>query len=168
MIEQIKKLRVEIDGLSQLVKELGLCHWILNDCLIVGNEKQRAYNSLILAKAWLGKILEELGNKTPYESDGNRHSVNDIEPTADKSNVIEALNWKGLNHIEKIDELRQKIKNIIFSIQVLKQELQDFLDNEVSIECNIARTNCYNHLSEARFWLGFELSRIKNETKLKY
>lgn len=193
MKEQIKDLRVKIDGLSQLVKELHPFEDIPNNSYIIAitntkgktvykmpmtsDELRKCADSLLLGKAWLGKLLGELGVETPYKNDGKRTDVNSIEPTADRLDLTdksikdyitmgEALqncskDYNLLNHIEKVDWLRQEIEKTIIEIKLFKQELHAHLDGKVSIECNIARTNCYNHLCEARFWLGFELQRIK-------
>ena len=84
MQQKIKELRVEIDGLSQLVK--GLKPLMANGEIPCHSyETREAYDSLMLAKAWLGKILGELGSPTPYQKDGNRHTVEDIEKTADRT-----------------------------------------------------------------------------------
>lgn len=183
MKEQIKELRIRIDGISQLVKELKQLH--TGDKFIAGsnnivyrhidiseyyqsNEIKKCYDSLILAKAWLGKILGELGESTPYTNDGNRKTVEDIEPTADKNTMIEVntnkpvleeYGWKSKSYIEKIDWLRQEIQLIVNIVKDI------YISNyQVSREFNIARTNSYNHLCEARFWLGFELQRIKEQS----
>lgn len=104
MKEEIKNLRVQIDGLAQLVKSLGepifaidssnipkdfdaakfLENWEKYKTFMVPiqpryeslkvhtKELEKTYDSLILAKAWLGKILQELGKTTPYANDGQR------------------------------------------------------------------------------------------------
>jgi hypothetical protein len=68
------------------------------------------------------------------------------------------INWKTANHIEKVDWLRTEIQN-----------LQKHFVNNLFIEL-VGKFNldfyCYNvqqYLCEARFWLGFEMERIKNE-----
>jgi len=129
MKEQIKELRVKIDGLSQLTKELKPLTFLSsvdNSRDYNSPEIEKAYDSLILAKAWLGKVLGELGEATPYKNDGNRKTIGDIEPTADRAITTQTIHT-----------------------------------GNQSREFAIARTNSYNHLCEARFWLGFELQRIK-------
>jgi hypothetical protein len=198
MQEQIKELRVRIDGLSQLVKNLKPTTGVVIDLMKIpedrglnidrfmeyfnnqgwafvqnndsGNavqildlnkELQKSYDSLILAKAWLGKILELLGTESPYKNDGKRKSIEDIEPTADSSKVIESLNkypeitntfeglnWKEATHIEKVDKLREEIKKIITTTP-------DFSENCDYIE--LEQGFVYKYLCEARFWLGWEL-----------
>ena len=76
MKEEIKELRVRIDGLSQLVKELKeLKHCttpiagednILRQSIVhkhfTSHEVNKCYDSLILAKVWLGFELERIKN----------------------------------------------------------------------------------------------------------
>ena len=167
MKESIKNLRINIDGLAQLTKELkpiGVSSNLkedFTDFLIFGesttrvnfhNSKEinKAYDSLILAKAWLGKVLQELGESTPYANDGNRKEVKDIEPAADKGHIIV---FEDFNHIEKVDWLREEIEKCI---DLLPWEMLQRSNIEIQVN------NCYTHLSEARFWLGFELGRIRD------
>lgn len=192
MIDQIKTLRVKIDGLAQLTKELkpiprypeihvvGEEPWYY----IPSNEINKTYDSLILAKAWLGKVLGELGTESPYKS--GYKTVSDIEPTADIAELIEndfiqypteqnkkgsvfidkpridleftSEEWQTKSHIEKVDWLRTEIESIINEIKKLDKSCAP------SREFAIARTNTFTHLSEARFWLGFELQRIKKQS----
>jgi hypothetical protein len=170
MQQKIRELRVEIDGLSQLVKSLKVpTTFTVEDFgIIKSKEIDKSYDSLILAKAWLGKILQQLGEPTPYKSDGNRHSKEDIESTADKSLPIElkvqlnetkpiGASVRDMNHIEKVDWLRQEIQKLYLTFQNF--DLVDF-DNIISKRI---KDNIYNYLSEARFFLGFELQRLKEE-----
>lgn len=191
MKEQIKELRVRIDGLSQLV--MGLCPDNNGGVSYFNHETRECYDSLILAKAWLGKVLGELGEESPYKA--GKKTIEDIEPTADtfKGNVhydtIPGTTVKWFNvspydlentHIEKVDWLREEIKNLIDDDfrrlgRTIMPENQDGLvgeSSELSRKVQVADirydswsslNNSYNHLSEARFWLGFELQRIKEE-----
>ena len=238
MKEQIKTLRLEIDGLSQLVNNLKPLRYIesykdYKDSN--SNEISKAYDSLILAKAWLGKLLQELGESTPYANDGNRKDVKDIEPAADvkgkelldqEYKYVVNQDYVSKNHIQKVDYIREEVSKIVEQVKELgkpipqyrymvlldentltpaskyicknelvpldthrvelilsekltNEEIQSkfFKDVKVAIvrmgeqplpnpqsrEFNISRTNTYNHLSEARFWLGFELGRIRDE-----
>lgn len=173
MIKEIKDLRVQIDGLSQLVKELHKSNnpnknagWIM----YTTKEVEKCYDSLILAKAWLGKVLGDLGEPTPYQNDGNRKTVEDIEPIADKSPNFDNLvaadglpvsisgfnQWNKKSHIEKVDWLREEIQSLINNLVILLQE---------ELKVKFFYDTCYQYLEEARFWLGFELQRIKENTK---
>jgi hypothetical protein len=199
MITKIKLLRVQIDGLAQLTKELkpnkGFVEYNIsmeaNVILFPGNTKEieKAHDSLILAKAWLGKILGELGNPTPYQNNGKRTDVNSIEPTADvavtnygmkgtEKGKVDATkigdlvlineNWYDKNHIEKVDWLRQEVDKILSN----QLSMEDYTPEEQHLkEAPATGKECWYEtkyqecLIEARFWLGFELQRIR-ETEL--
>ena len=200
MKEQIKELRVKIDGISQLVKSLheplkyldinssqnmkveemiklmgttGITHFApLEPVSITSshNELSKCYDSLILAKAWLGKVLGELGEATPYANDGKRKEVGDIEPTADKGNIEDVIyenciancskDYSLLNHIEKIDWLREEIKILLDDYNELENNLEESFPNEVNYSPILWLY--YINLCEARFWLGFELGRVRD------
>lgn len=126
-------------------------------------EIKECHKNLILAKAWLGKVLGELGENTPYVNDGKRKTIEDIEPASDTSSLKETLNtnnpglkWfeKDLTHIEKVDWLRQEIRNV-------QKEIHNVSDCGTPISGLLAWNFIYQHLCEARFWLGFELQGIK-------
>jgi len=175
MVEKIKELRISIDGLSQLIIKL-MPIIIMPNLEYVGdsksvhymnsNEIKKAYDSLIFAKAWSGKLMSELGEATPYANDGKRKDVKDIEPTADvatrfafsEDGSVYTLGYENKNHIEKVDWLRQEISTLVevSKLITIKDATREFA---------IARTNIYTHLCEARFWLGFELQRIREEKK---
>lgn len=177
MKEQIKELRVQIDGLAQLTKKLKpIDRAVLLEFpkeqygtkgFLNSKEIEKAIDSLYLAKAWLGKLLGELGNENPYGS--GYKTKEDIVSTQDVAEEI----WKGWNvgdnatylkdknHIEKVDWLRQEIEILVNRLNDLKPLLvieSNLLSNQL---LNVE--NSYTHLSQARFYLGFEMARIKNE-----
>lgn len=78
MTQKIKEFRINIDGITQLVIDLT-----------PSAETTKAINSLKLAKAWLGKVLEELGNENPYKS--GYKTKDDIEPTADSVRILSLI-----------------------------------------------------------------------------
>lgn len=182
MQEKIKEIRINIDGLYQLTEELkplkGLNY---ANVYVEENSKQieDAAHSLIYAKAWLGKVLGELGAENPYKS--GYKTVEDIEPTQDVADKIIVKYPDSLlceqdpkngsepksrqpSHIEKVDWLRTEIEKVINEVkQIGNAPNPPMLNREISI----ARTNAYNYLCEARFALGFELSRCKEEYENK-
>jgi hypothetical protein len=177
MIDQIKELRVRIDGLSCLTKGLKPVDALWDDpkkapenavfkhIMIDSKETEKAYDSLILAKAWLGKVLAELGTDSPYKS--GYKEVSDIEPTADVQKVpdiifdlggkVDDILWKNKSHIEKVDCLRTEIDKLLKELEKIRIER-----NKTKLV--ICVTNVFTHLSEARFHLGFELQRIKEQS----
>lgn len=179
MITKIKLLRVQIDGLAQLVTVLYKpadpmknANWVIYST----KEVEHCHDSLILAKAWLGKILGELGEQTPYKNDGKRTDVNSIEPTADTKAYfdnqippkVENEELIERNHIEKVDWLRQEIDKVLSN----QLSMEDYTPEEQHLkEAPATGKECWYEtkyqecLIEARFWLGFELQRIR-ETEL--
>ncbi len=133
------------------------------------SELQLCSNSLRLAKARLGKILGLLGEATPYQNDGKRKTVADIEPASDKA----ILGFEGYGHafktkqsyVEKIDWLREKVGKT-------RQECDDVIDeinqkhstqgDRETFNLFIHCSNCLSELDNARFYLGFELGQIRD------
>lgn len=179
---QIKLLRVNIDGLAQLAKELKPIEVNMDDYImsysdlieypnlkqnlkLTSKQIEKAVDSLYLAKAWLGKLLGEFGEENPYKS--GYKTKEDIEPTADVAKVEPsadnftftkgATNWELWNHIEKVDWLRQEIGKVIEEIKKLTLPGNPPRGVQLQVE------NVFTYLCEARFWLGFELERIKGE-----
>lgn len=189
MKEQIKELRVKIDGLAQLTKELkpitNLEEQIVIGSQIVWDKKaprnskeiEKAVDSLYLGKAWLGKLLGELGNENPYGS--GYKTKEDIVPTQDvaisfgikgEEDYIEGivnkfeLEWFKKNHIEKVDWLRTEIQEQYKYLSALKAlDKGPLTSKNVLIKSQHTLNLVFQYLLEARFWLGFELERIKNE-----
>lgn len=174
MIKEIKELRVTIDGLAQLTEDLkpinngkGLTTPLPN---INSKEINEAVDSLYLAKAWLGKILGELGNENPYKSEYK--TKEDIESTADTKelNAYElALSHCGETahkrptqeelHIQKVDWLRTEISKISYTVLELNSgKLSKRASSEYEEKL---QWSAYQHLCQARFYLGFELARIR-------
>lgn len=153
MQEKVKQLRINIDALAQLTGELNCYN---HETTTLSKEVFHSKESLYMAKAWLGKVMEELGVESPYKS--GYKTKQDIEPTADVAPKGTFADYLTLtNHIEKVDYLRTQIESLVKEVKELDLNLEVRLSREFAI----ARTNAYNYLCEARFHLGFELQRIK-------
>ena len=184
MKEQIKQLRVRIDGLYRIVNSLtapirsidmvDVGDMPLNEIkeLMTGSpmhlaqestvtyhssELEQAANSLRLAKAWLGELLGSMGEESPYKNDGNRKSVEDIEIETDTF-PSDMHDTSGRTHVEIVDWLTEEIKGITKEMSSTDWGLES--DNGTFNE--LILDSVYRHLKEARFWLGFELGRIRN------
>ena len=143
------------------------------------DEIKEAVKSLKLSKAWLGKVLASLGSENPYGS--GYKTVEDIVPETDKAKTVcgtmgidgettprlkaidtFTLNGKIMNeysqmsHIEKVDWLRTEMKRTAIQLY----NTIHFKEIGIS-EGELA----YKYICEARFWLGFELGRIRDEFK---
>lgn len=144
-------LRRNIDGTSQMVSSLSP-NTAGNYIGSLTIQLYEANKSLLLAKAWVGKLQGTLGGETPYKNDGKRSSVADIEPTDAR---VDGWVLQANNHIGAVDSLRQSVTTLI----TLLEESTDRLEG-LSRYSNICKTQVFVHLTEARFHLGFELGRI--------
>lgn len=210
MVEEIRHLRIRIDGLAKLTKELKPRDFYLIDISMIPSgvaigdvmdeylktgifqidtthatkatpviqnletpfkEIEKAVDSLYLSKAWLGRSLKVLAVPNPYKNDGKRKEVSDIEPTADEdkgpnnmvgyNHLVFVYQWKKKNHIEKVDWLRQEIDKLDELLMTMNYNGK-FKATDFFFLCyNNART----YLNEARFHLGFELGRLREESK---
>lgn len=171
MQEEIKKLRVNIDAIAQLTIGLQPHKAMYAEAGINAGqgvdfntkEINKCVDALYMGKAWLGKVMGELGVASPYKSSGHK-TKEDIDPTADVAKNTEEFplapeNWEEgdvtKSHIEKVDYLRNEIEKCVQTIKSVA------IPQGSSRELAIARTNSYTYLCEARFHLGFEFQRIK-------
>lgn len=162
VIEKVIALRIELDGLATIVKNFSPIKVAIISGYKNSIENNKAYESLILTKAWLGKVLETLGTETPYKNDGKRKEASDIEPAADTASAtpdsvltIYRENKDVMSYVEQIDWVREYIKELLTKVGDVFTEA----DNLKYYMTNII----VQHLTEARFWLGFELQRIKEK-----
>jgi hypothetical protein len=177
MEKQIKEQRVKIDGLAALVKDLKPLpeeNYLKKD---TESAKYAHYNSkeidecidcLLLSKAWLGKTLEYIGTESPYKSDYK--TKEDIVPTTDVNFAPEMLAGYEENtpHIEKVQYLRaeiEKLVNFVLNLDLSKIEKNitpdEWLETKEVKQIMHTRNKSKEYLIEAKFWLGFEISRIR-------
>ena len=154
----VKGLRVRIDAYAQLMR----------DSLQQTSQVDKAIDELLLAKAWLGKALGSIGVDSPYRNDGKRQDKADIEPTADTTNVLimndlyTESDFENKNPVQRVDFLREAIKDTVKSA-ILTLNYGNF----PTVIGSHTIDNVITHLSEARFWLGFELERQRIELNPK-
>lgn len=146
-IKEIKDVRLYIDGILQFLKEAY-------------SEKHNSYTSLFKSKAWLGKLLGELGAVNPYETKEPVTNSKDIPPTAEVAEVDpqEFYNFRLLSDVEKLYDLRKKISEVnnIFS------EI-DFIGVKIENKelVSVCLTQAYVHSCESNFELGILLSKLR-------
>lgn len=178
MKDLLNGLRLEIDGTYQLVKEIkSINDYEINkrNSDVVGKiAKERDFNvvainsselkhcerSLLLAKAWIGKLLGELGGESPYKNDGKRTDVASIEKTdaVNQEGLINNEIWNEKNVIQKVDWLRQRVAEIADKVKTIDHDTK-----LATREQNICRSEIWKNLVNARLDLGFELQRIKEQ-----
>jgi hypothetical protein len=143
MIEVIHEFRVEADTLSKQIK------------MLPGSpEVTKANNSITMVKCWLGKLLGQLGEETPYKNDGKRKEIKDIEPAADSATTVGKV---PTNQVEAIDTVRERITALLKNFNELVQD-----SNPETISPLVILVCIEQHLHECRFWLGLELGRIRD------
>lgn len=156
MIQELKQLRLNIDATRQLSLEVGIKEAIYN------SNMHNLLHSLNMAKAYVGKLLGEIGEPTPYQNDGKRETVADVEPTdavakADdilEANSVDMVEFAEKTYVGKIDWLREYVQNQLIPIL-----------GHIDIgtrEGAIYRTQAFVHLTDARLHLGFELGRLRD------
>ena len=167
MKEQIVTMRKQLDALAVLMENLTseerISRWV-----------RKAHESILIGRAWLGKVLKEMGEESPYKKDGRRKRVEDIEPASDKAGITDypklpdewAIDIGNVSYVEKIDFLREKIGEIAKDLKGMV--FVDWFDAPLHYLFFFGE-HSYSHLTEARFWLGYELQRIKelNEKEIE-
>ncbi len=168
MIEGLKKLRVEIDkwaqGADQLERETDECN---------SQEVKDCVKSLYYAKAWIGKALSYLDSESPYKNDGNRKAVADIEPTDSvytnegEEEDEDERRYTMETHVQRVDFLRERIQGLINNVQGRGYVWfsEEAYKEQYGREQEICRANAFTHLCEARFALGFELQRLRENAE---
>ena len=135
----------------------------IHNVITYSKEVTDSKTNLLLARLWLGVILNELGVGNPYNND--IHDKADIEYMEDNSSYTKDTDvsigfsplifisfdkFDKFNNIERICKLRYLIDIII----------SDF--KSISALQLISHINIYTYLMNARMMLGEELYRIKH------
>lgn len=143
MIEVIHEFRVEADTLSKHIKALPS-----------SAETTKANNSITMAKCWMGKLLGQLGEETPYKNDGKRLTIADIEPAADTGQLNGPING---TQVESIDWVRERVTALLRNFNELVKD-----SNPETLPPLVILVSIEQHLHECRFWLGLDLARIRD------
>ena len=157
----LDNLRFRLDGIAERLKIVGKSaehykpkEWRLYNSTQVVN----AIDSVLFAKAYIGKLLGDLGIPTPYQNDGKRKEIGDIEPAAHKHDEPITEEFLKLNYIEMIDTSREEIEVQCANIMKIKQNGSKVF----SYVGNIYSTTAFERLTDAKIWLGFELGRLRD------
>lgn len=150
-LELIKRIRLKLDKSLQYT------------AITLGNRSD-VYKSVFKAKAWMGKLLGELGNTNPYITKDPIKNASEIPPTVDVfSDNKKIRNHELRNHLEQVLHLRDLIGDCIDMINIItftEEEYENLKDQRLA---KIAITNSYSKACEARFELGYELSVIREK-----
>lgn len=133
-MQATKKFRVQLDALIQ--GAFGAKK---------SEETTLAWRSLQLAKAWLGKSLQYLGEPSPYTVASTPDAIPPTADTAPESFILTE------NHLADINALRSAIQSSIDAITA---------NRPTEPNQRHCWDKCLHHLAEARFWYGFELQGL--------
>lgn len=152
MQEQLKALRVEIDGLFKITSTIHP----------PSRETALAKTHFEEAKMALGKVLGYLGAANPYPESKNPESKV-IEKTAD----TEERNFFFPDPTDRIGN----VKKTRLDADEIGKKIEVLLDTEVEgkIHARVPLFLCdaFLSLSKGMMWLGMELGRIKAEADKK-
>ena len=154
---QLNSLRVNLDGLAQLVKSEINDNYMLTVC----------EQCLLMAKAWTGKLAGELGIPSPYKP--GKSTIEHIEPTDAKAKLngstegvaIDIEVWVQYNEIQKLDVLRQTLTRLCEQVKIFNT----IEPVQMNREANICRTHVWSYLNEASIYAGFRLGEIRDTHK---
>lgn len=158
-MEKLYRLRLEIDGLIQLIP-IGFL------------EAQPISRSLFLSKSWMTKIIRILN---PEENSLDTLDINEIK---NRHDIMEYQlffidvyeNWKYKSNLEKIDLLITEIDKIINQLPnyvnwyINIKQSEDYINTFCKPELpnwKIEIDQVYINLTEAKMFLGFELLNLK-------
>jgi hypothetical protein len=132
IFSKIDHYRIETD---RLIQNAVICE--------KSAETTLAWRSLQMAKSWLGKLKVELGSGTPYVV------VSDVKNIPKTVEVYQG-------------DLQLSDDNL-FNINLMREEIQKLHTDISNSEINTHTMTSYalQHLSEARFWYGFELQNLR-------
>jgi hypothetical protein len=133
------------------------------DTLEKSRELSLVKTALQTAMMWSGTYLKftNTGDNPYAKSDGNRTSVEDIEPMFDAT--AGTLDKEILNQgtIYVVDQMREHLSKLLGSLTTFISSGEKIQEREDSLEENMALFNIINNTTEARMWLGMELRILK-------
>lgn len=141
MSTQIKSYRVKFYELAQLIKDL-------NSSGKNSVEIEQAYYSLVLARAWINKILGDLNCEL-------------TEDKGDKVSWIQQGSWaakilgNNMTHADRVYYLKE-------TIEMLTVDLIPLLNNQPGFQPYFPIDCFEQHITEVDMWLDLELKRIED------
>lgn len=139
--QTVRTWRLQIDGLTTSVKLE----------LTPSREVSLCITSLQKAKAWLGETLKAIGTANPYPESSNPESKK-IEPQAEHGGDRETF-VRFPTQLERVKAMRGAVQNVIDAVRP---------DGDIATGTGAwQRDTAYMNLIEAKYWLGWELDRIR-------
>ena len=159
LASDIRYLRLQVDH-------------IYNSCHLVNKSPEiiKAMDSLLIAKAWMGKMLQALGGKNPYAESHNPQSPV-IEKAAEETttNMLSVFESENvMTQTGRVKYLRSMISETMNTARIVISGKEGY-NAEKKMKSFEAMYQYFalQHLEEAKMWLGWELGFIRKEIELK-
>ena len=159
LVSDIRYLRLQVDHIY------NSCHLVNKSAEIV-----KAMNSLLIAKAWMGKMLQAIGEQNPYAESHNPQSPviekATEETTSDMLSVFEGENV--MTQTGRVKYLRSMISETMNIARIVISGKEGY-NAEKKMKSFEAMYPYFalQHLEEAKMWLGWELGFIRKEIELQ-
>lgn len=122
-------------------------------------ETTLAYRSLQMAKAHLGKALGEMGTPDPYAHAAAKRQIQGTRDIPEEAERAEEPFPLTGDRLRDTDALRSEIGGVLGDVRRLFREVAETSASGVVFDY---LTWSEQHLIEARFWLGYELGRLRD------
>lgn len=159
LASDIRYLRLQVDH-------------IYNSCHLVNKSPEiiKAMDRLLIAKAWMGKMLQALGEQNPYAESHNPQSPV-IEKAAEEttSNMLSVFESENvMTQTGRVKYLRSMISETMNTARIVISGKEGY-NAEKKMKSFEAMYPYFalQHLEEAKMWLGWELGFIRKEIELK-
>lgn len=158
LVSDIRYLRLQVDHIY------NSCHLVNRSAEIV-----KAMNSLLIAKAWMGKMLQALGEQNPYAESHNPQSPV-IEKAAEEttSNMLSVFEDENvMTQTGRVKYLRSMISETMNTARIVISGNEGY-NAEKKMKSFEAMYPYFalQHLEEAKMWLGWELGFIRKVIEL--
>ena len=151
LINTLKKIRANIQALYELIESLHS-----------SDEVQRSILCLKEAKMELGRVLHEVGSKSPYRH--SKNPSNDILIDTEEFHGSPAIDNSDISHVRLVKGYRRRIDQIEADIKEIISLVPD-IKNDWIVEHLKAATKL---IIRSGMWLAVELGRVKEERDSMY
>lgn len=159
LASDIRYLRLQVDH-------------IYNSCHLVNKSPEivKAMDRLLIAKAWMGKMLQALGEQNPYAESHNPQSPV-IEKAAEEttSNMLSVFESENvMTQTGRVKYLRRMISETMNIARIVISGKEGYnADKKMKSFEAMFPYFALQHLEEAKMWLGWELGFIRKEIELQ-
>lgn len=159
LASDIRYLRIQVD-------------YIYNSCHLVNKSPKivNAMDRLLIAKAWMGKMLQALGEQNPY-AESHNHQSPVIEKAAEEttSNMLSVFESENvMTQTGRVKYLRRMISETMNIARIVISGKEGYnADKKMKSFEAMFPYFALQHLEEAKMWLGWELGFIRKEIELQ-